>query len=584
MVRLDDEQQAALRKFKQEALGVSPPSQVPRATRLAKTHVDRGILPVHEVAQIVGCQVQDVLFILRQLRYTKKTFISELTVAEAEAVREKWNAANSTPVRPTLPLEFVAAELEVDLPLLVLEAKRAGIPVRGAWDDFRLFEVEADHLRGVLTSRRAQLMQPAGPALGSVRSSAAATKPAPKRISTSATTGERPARIASEMTSKVIPAAAINLASKARLLPVTRTTTLPVTGGALIPPKPASIISIQRAQVARSKALEMDPDNRLIMGGSRVAPEAPPLVTSIGKGSSEVEALQQTLGGFAPKDHAVLFRELGAVLSLDEQIVRSLPANTTKTRITDSSLRSLMRLVCHGKFGLFAYHEVSNALRSAARKNCRTATPSTITKALANFRPMHTGVLTDLGKSRFMFWHVEGNGSKLATVTFAAMTDWVFGIERGQYVPLRGRVISVARGAQLHNADREDAQFMAEAALKLRKGIHIRRTAAVDRAPRGRNYIDNRAAQAQRNLTYMPHSDWLIPVVIEDGFVTGGLREGFFSNYGGKAAHAVRGFVRRAPGSSVNDPKTVHVSAHTRGGYDVGDITFMPTVTILRDR
>ena len=131
MVRLDDEQQAALRKFKQEALGVSPPSQVPGATRLAKTHVDRGTLPAHEVAQIVGCQVQDVLMILRQLRYAKKTFISELTVAEAEAVRKKWNASNSTPVRPTVPLQGVAAELGVGLDLMVLEAKRAGIPVRG---------------------------------------------------------------------------------------------------------------------------------------------------------------------------------------------------------------------------------------------------------------------------------------------------------------------------------------------------------------------------------------------------------------------------------------------------------------------
>lgn len=75
-----------------------------------------------------------------------------------------------------------------------------------------------------------------------------------------------------------------------------------------------------------------------------------------------------------------------------------------------------------------------------------------------------------------------------------------------------------------------------------------------------------------------------MPVVIGDRSVSGGLREGFFSNYGGQAAHVVRDFVRRAPGSSVNDAKTVHVSAHMRGGYDVGVISFMPTVTILRNR
>lgn len=33
-----------------------------------------------------------------------------------------------------------------------------------------------------------------------------------------------------------------------------------------------------------------------------------------------------------------------------------------------------------------------------------------------------------------------------------------------------------------------------------------------------------------QKLTYKPHSDWMIPAVIEDGFATAGLREGFFSN------------------------------------------------------
>jgi len=73
-------------------------------------------------------------------------------------------------------------------------------------------------------------------------------------------------------------------------------------------------------------------------------------------------------------------------------------------------------------------------------------------------------------------------------------------------------------------------------------------------------------------------------VVIENGFATAGLEEGFFSNYGGRSAHEVRPFMRRAPGTSWNAPKTVPVSAHTRGGYDVGDIGFMPTVTIMREK
>src|SRR5688500_6585012 len=57
---------------------------------------------------------------------------------------------------------------EVDLGLLVLEAKRAGIPVRGDWYDFELFEAEADHLRRVVTSWPAQSIRPGGPAVGSI--------------------------------------------------------------------------------------------------------------------------------------------------------------------------------------------------------------------------------------------------------------------------------------------------------------------------------------------------------------------------------------------------------------------------------
>lgn len=583
MARLDDEQQAALRKFKQEALGVEPDAQPLRATTSSMTFADRSSLPVPEVAKIVGCQVSDVLMILRRIGSAKKSSSSGLTVGEAETVRDEWNASSSSAARPTLPLGLLAAELEVDLHLLAIEARRAGIPVQGEREAFTLFEVEADHLRRFAARWPGKLVRAAGPAVGGIRTSALTRKQASMVDGVKAPTRQNRPSTASAITRKAIPEYAFKLASNSRILPVNKAAQLPATG-ALTPPKPAAVVDIQRAQVTRSKSVELDPDNKPIIGGLKVTPDAPPLVTNIGRGSSEVEALQQTLGGFAPKDHAVLFRELSVVLGLDEQIARSFPRDTAATRITDHSLRDLMRIVCHGKFGLFAYHEVSNTLRSAARKNCRTASASTLTHALANLRPMHTGVLTDLGKSRFIVWHVEGHGSKLAIVTFGAITDWVLGIDRGQYVPLRGRVIAIARGARLQDADRGDAQFMAEAATKLRKGIHIRRVSPTDNLPRRRNYLDGPPAHSQRNLTYKPHSDWLVPVVVEDGFVTGGLREGFFSNHGGRAAHAVRGFIRRAPGSSVNDPKTAFVSAHTRGGYDVGDIGFMPTVTILRDK
>lgn len=49
--------------------------------------IDRGVLPVPEVAQTVGCGVDDVLSILRRLGYMRKTAGSRLTVGEAEAVQ-----------------------------------------------------------------------------------------------------------------------------------------------------------------------------------------------------------------------------------------------------------------------------------------------------------------------------------------------------------------------------------------------------------------------------------------------------------------------------------------------------------------
>lgn len=72
-------------------------------------------------------------------------------------------------------------------------------------------------------------------------------------------------------------------------------------------------------------------------------------------------------------------------------------------------------------------------------------------------------------------------------------------------------------------------------------------------------------------------------MVVENGFATAGLQEGFFSNYGGRSADEVRPFMHRAPGTSWNAPKTVQVSTHTLCDCEVGDIGFMPTVTIVRE-
>jgi hypothetical protein len=594
---------------------------------------DRGVIPVPEVAQIVGCQATEVLSILRQLGYARKTARSRLTIGEAEAVRLKWEAANSTSARPSVRLGHLASELKIDIHVLALEARRAGIPVQGSRDLFMLFEVEAEQLRKFAASAPTKNAEPTKKPESTKQPTLADPdnyRPSPEgRITLRAYDALEP-RFAADLVQrgflpkrravKALPGLVwpqildhrkwmeqIALASKERgqpgytnmvaSKPAIRLAQRPPNSnhiatsrsgkslqltGAIKPPKPDFAVAIQRAQAMRSVAAELNPENPSPRE-NKLAAHVDPLPTAIGKGSAAIEALEMTLRGFAPKDHAVFFGELEAALELDERIVRSAPVNTDASRTTDRPLRGLVRLVCSGKFGLFAYHEVSNTIRSAARKNSRNASPTLMARALMDLRPMYTGVLTDAGKSRFIFWHVEQDGTQLAVVTFGAMSDWVRGMRHGQYVPLRGRLITISRHVKLTEIDREDAQFMAEAALKLRKGIRIRRTATVSNEPRGRNYLDIRAAALHLTLTYKPHSDWLIPVVIENGFATAGLHEGFFSNHGGRSAHEVRPFMRRAPGTSRNAPKTVSVSAHTRGGYEVGDIGFMPTVTILRE-
>jgi hypothetical protein len=579
MSGLDEEQQAALRKFKQDVLGV--------------VSDDRVVLP-------------------------KAPPAPPARSGPERPPRPKAAPGRFRPQTPRPAVLFSDIVRETRLPLqdLIRESRRAGIQLAPSPGRTRLFDEEAEHLR------RFAALKAARPPL-----TASTYVPDPGgRISLEDYDRLEPRFAAKLLTSGFLPARKelksspnrswAGVVRHHRRLEVRRaqlereaatlrrlngnpagsrpSTEAPPTTGLPLEGKPskaptAAVSSpvaaeIKRQLDARRHRRDIDPEFKTDTVGIKVAgPLKDPIPTPIGPGNPVLEELQLTLSAFAPKDHPVFFDSLAAALELDERIVRTSSAEADSLKLTDRALRNLIRMVCNGKFGLFAYHEVSNTLRSAARRNSQNASPVGIKSALTNFQPMHTGVLTDAGKSRFIFWQVEQDGTKLAVVTFGAMTDWVWGMSRGQYVPLRGRLIKVARQAKLTEMDREDAQFMVEAALKLRKGIHVRRSSPVSSEPRGRSYLAVRTAAPQRTLTYKPHSDWLIPVVVENGLATAGLREGFFSNHGGRSAHEVREFYRRAPGTSWNAPKTVQVSAHTRGGYEVGDIGSMPTVTIMRE-
>jgi len=560
----------------------------------------------------------------------RKTASSRLTVGEAEAVRLKWESASSSAERPSVRLGALASELGLDVHVLAIEARRAGIPVQGDRGAFMLFEVEAAHLRTSSASipKKAAASAPAkkvgwmGPEKYRPRADGKMTledydalKPAfaadlvlrgylPQRQQVKGRPrnvwpqilAHRKALLAQALTTaewqrqhrgangiSKTSTTAKKLASPLRIKAPSGSNPILHTG-ALKPPKPALAVDIQRAQASRAAATETNPERRSVLGVKVPAPQVPPLGTTIGKNSQAVADLLNTLNNFAPKDHAVLFSELDAVLDLDDRISRALPAGTERARITGRALRSLIRLVCNGKFGLFAYADVSNTIAKQARAASAQSPVTSLAFALRNFQPMSAGLFTDHGRRRFIFWSVESDGAQLAAVTFDAMLDWLEGIQSGAYLALVGRVIDVRAGARLEEADHLVARFMVEAALKLRKGVKVQRTSPVSAAAQGRTYLAGRTPGVQQKLTYKSHSEWLVPVVIEDGTATAGLREGFFSNYGGRSAHEVREFYRRAPGTSWNAPKTIQVSAHTRGGYDVGDIGVMPTVTIMREK
>lgn len=579
MNALDEEQQAALRKFKQDVLGVTTEELLvpPAAPRTPPERSPRQRTPRPTTAP------------------------------------EK---SRSKTAQPAVLFSDVVRETGVPWKELVEESRRSGIQLNPSPGRTRLFAEEAQHLRRFAALRKARPLltastyspDPEGrisledydrleprfaakllvggylPVRKELKSfpnrSWAGVVRHHRRLEVLRIQGEREAA-----TLRRLNGNPLGSLSGSEPLPTTSPAveSKPSKGPATAVSSPVAI-EIKRQLDARRHRREIDPESKLEPGDIKIAAPPPdPTPTSIGPGNPALEELQLTLSAFAPKDHPVFFDSLVAALELDERIAKTLSPGAGSQKITDRALRNLIRLVCHGKFGLFAYHDVSNTIRSAARRNSLNASPVAMKNALTNLRPMHTGVLTDAGKSRFVVWHVEQDGTQLAIITFRAMSDWVQGMSLGQYVPLRGRLVTVSRHLKLTEMEREDAQFMVEAALKLRKGIHIRRSAPISPEPRERNYLNVGAAPPQHILTYKPHSDWLIPVVIENGFATAGLREGFFSHHGGRSAHEVRAFMRRAPGTSWNAPRTIQVSAHMRGGYDVGDIGFMPTVTIMRE-
>ncbi|WP_425864551.1 hypothetical protein [Arthrobacter sp. TWP1-1] len=354
-----------------------------------------------------------------------------------------------------------------------------------------------------------------------------------------------------------------------------------ISGMAIVPPKDPAVAALRSQRAQRTIARELNPERTTSGASSRRNSDRPTVHTAVGIGAREISQLTNTLGDFSPKDHAVLFDQFRRVVKLDRKIRTALATDQPQFEGTKETLLGVMSQVFVGKFGLFAYHDVGNAIAEKTRRNSGQVSEKTLIVQTKKLLPMSTGLLTDLGRSRFIFWSIERNIS-ICIVRFQDLASWLEGMFDGKYQALVGEQFTLKSGVGLDDSARTTAAFLAEAANMLRAGYKIRRVQEKPNAPLGRNYFAGKAATPSRVLSYKPQSSWLVPITIEGDVVSAGLGEDFFIQHGAKIAHSVRETMRRPAGSHRNAEKTIRVKAHTRGGYDVGEVGFMPTVTIMR--
>lgn len=354
-----------------------------------------------------------------------------------------------------------------------------------------------------------------------------------------------------------------------------------VQGIALIPPKSSLVADMRSKLTQRIVAKQQDPEREVPADPIRDFKIPRTTQTTSGRGSAVISELSAILSSFSPSDHAVLFDKIRRVLEFDRQIAGELSKAQSDFATTQKTLLGVMSEVCSGRFGLFAYHGVGNAIAELTRRNPSQATLGSLTGQVKKLLPMDTGLLTDMGRSRFIFWTIRASIT-IAIVEFSDFRNWLDGIHSGRYQALEGDVVILRRGAELDEVARNAGAFLAEAARMLRSGYKIRHVSERSAASSGKMYLAGRTALPPKVLRYVPHSSWLVPITIEGKNVSAGLGENFFTNHGAKAAHAVRATYRRPPGSHRNAEKSVYVQAHVRGGYDVGEISLMPAVTIMR--
>lgn len=378
--------------------------------------------------------------------------------------------------------------------------------------------------------------------------------------------------------------------------PMTFASPEPIPTGALIPPKTL----IAHTRISSKEPEEVSPAKEQIMAsvhrgdeptgrmGDPILEFQMPVIDPFDL--SFTKPLLDLLQDFSPGDYGRLFLYLGSAIELDLQarssILEKQPAVFQGLLSNTTELKFLQR-VCSYKYGIFGYKESTRLLARDARQRTSKNLSETV-EAVCRLRPMVRGLMTDEAGQRFIAWNVDPEIKRIQTVAFEDLERWIRGLLAGRYVRLKTILIDVDKPAS--DDEWETLNFMAEAAENLRSSVHFfKQRQNPTRAHRSRRELSPTSQNAHlgTRVTIRDHSRFLVPIFVEGTReIRFGLREDFFDDMAvAPVKHEVRDFMRRAPGTPYDAPKTVPVASHTRGGTIFDDARkTMPTVAIIRPK
>lgn len=300
------------------------------------------------------------------------------------------------------------------------------------------------------------------------------------------------------------------------------------------------------------------------------------------------KSLLDLLQNFSPRDYGRLFLYLNQAISLDLQVrplIVDKHPGISEDLLSNTAELKFLQNVCSYRYGIFGYKESTRLVARDARIRLSKNLPDTA-EAVCRLRPMLRGLMTDEAGQRFIAWNVDPEIKRIQTVAFEDLEQWLRGLLTGRYVRLKTILIDVDNPAR--DSDRETLNFMAVAAKNLRTSIQFFRLKQnPTRNPsRGKGSSPtSKNAHLGTKVTFRDHSRFLVPITIDDtGETYFGLGEGFFDHpAAAPLKHEVRAFMRRAPGTPWDAPKTVFVPSHTRGGTIFDDARKpLPAVSIIQ--